>query len=300
MSTRMSFSGLLMYLYFDKCCQIMLLKSGVQSLHIKTTRPSKIFITLKKNGLLPYFLTMRLSQKEWMTNVMHKPYSMKVKDFGNHIKAFNCFLALMLHEGQDSVFTDTDLKALLLKSMPLSWQNAYLLKGTCVSDNFCQMLSYFVQSQSIGDSQVKLNPSFPLPHYMVVGDSFHVVVLDMANLAIQHQTILMVTRASAFLINQIKALVVFIWTIMALVLFILLSPILGTIALTILRPISKVARMLETRKEADKPDVVCITLIKEDGEVDVVNTILISSLPYPLFIFNKLLPLTPLPMLFLL
>ena len=101
---------------------------------------------------MAYFLTMRLSQKEWMTNIMRKPYSMKVKDFDNRIKTLNHFLTLMPHEDQDSVFTDTDLKALLLKSMPLSWQNASLLKGTRASDNFCQMLSYFVQSQSIGDS----------------------------------------------------------------------------------------------------------------------------------------------------
>jgi hypothetical protein len=51
------------------------------------------------------------------------------------------------------VLTDTDLKALLFKSMPLSWQNAYLLKGTCISDDFQQMLSYFIQFQSITDNQ---------------------------------------------------------------------------------------------------------------------------------------------------
>jgi hypothetical protein len=93
-----------------------------------------------------------------MTNVMHKPYSMKVKDFGNHIKAFNYFLALMPHDNQDSVSTDTNIKSLLLKSLPLSWQNAYLLKGTRSSDNFCQMLSYFVQSQFTGNSQVASKP----------------------------------------------------------------------------------------------------------------------------------------------
>ena len=53
-------------------------------------------------------------------------------------------------------FTDTDLEALLFKSMLLSWQNAYLLKGTRVSDDFWQMLSYFVQFQSITDNQTEL------------------------------------------------------------------------------------------------------------------------------------------------
>ena len=78
-----------------------------------------------------------VSQKEWMTNVMCKPYTMKVKDFGNRIKTLNHFLALMPHKEQDSTFTDTGLKALLLKSMPLSWQNAYMLKGTHAIDSFC-------------------------------------------------------------------------------------------------------------------------------------------------------------------
>ena len=37
--------------------------------------------------------------------------------------------------------------------MPSSWQNAYLLKGTQTIDDFQQMLSYFVQLQSITDNQ---------------------------------------------------------------------------------------------------------------------------------------------------
>ena len=64
-----------------------------------------------------------------MANIIYKPYTTKVKDFGNHIKTLNHFLALMPHDEQDSTFTETDLKVLLLKSMPLAWQNAYMLKG---------------------------------------------------------------------------------------------------------------------------------------------------------------------------
>ena len=37
--------------------------------------------------------------------------------------------------------------------MPPSWQNAYLLKGTHISDDSHQMLFYFVQFQSITDNQ---------------------------------------------------------------------------------------------------------------------------------------------------
>ena len=91
---------------------------------------------------------------------MRKPYTMKVKDFGNRIKRINGFLALMPHDEQDSTFTETNLKALLLKSIPLAWQNAYMLKGTCATDNFCQMIPYFVQTQSIGDNQTRSTPSF--------------------------------------------------------------------------------------------------------------------------------------------
>ena len=40
----------------------------------------------------------------------------------------------------DTVFTDTDMKALLLKSMP-------------PTDNFCKRLSYFVQFQNITGTQ---------------------------------------------------------------------------------------------------------------------------------------------------
>jgi hypothetical protein len=75
-----------------------------------------------------------------MTNAMHKPYTMKVKYFANCIKTLNCFLVLMPQNKQDSVFTDYDLKAILLRSMPLSWQNAYLLQDTCTSDNFIKCL----------------------------------------------------------------------------------------------------------------------------------------------------------------
>ena len=87
-------------------------------------------------------------------NTMKKPFIMKVKDFGNRLKTLNQFLTLMPHDDdKDAAFTDTDLKALLLKSMPLSCQNAYLLKGTRVSDDFRQMLSYSVQFQNITDNQ---------------------------------------------------------------------------------------------------------------------------------------------------
>jgi prepilin signal peptidase PulO-like enzyme (type II secretory pathway) len=108
------------------------------------------------------------------------------------------------------------------------------------------------------------------------GDCFPMVVLDMVDLAIQPLSLLMVTRTQAFLIKQILALVVFIWTIMVLVLFIPVSPILGVIVLTISKTILQVAGKLEAGKGENKADVVCAILIKEDREVKVVITILVS------------------------
>ena len=68
---------------------------------------------------------------------MKKPYIMKVKDFGNRLKILNCFLTLILHdEDKDTVFMDTDLKALFLKSVPSTWQNSYLLIGARNTDDF--------------------------------------------------------------------------------------------------------------------------------------------------------------------
>jgi hypothetical protein len=195
MSTRMAFTGPLMFSYFDNCLTDIALEERLSvTLHhddqtIENYQYSQVeWLTslLPKNEFI--------SQKERMTNVMCKPYSMKVTDFGNLIKALNYFLALIPHDNQDSVFTDTDLKALLLKSIPLSWQNAYLLKGTHVSDNFCQMLSYFVKSQSIGEHQVVSKPFLSSAIINGGGRQFHMVVKDVANFFNQHLTTLVVTR----------------------------------------------------------------------------------------------------------
>jgi hypothetical protein len=51
----------------------------------------------------------------------------------------------------DSISSNSDFKALLLKAMPISWQDANALKDPCTLDGYCQMLSYFVQYQSISD-----------------------------------------------------------------------------------------------------------------------------------------------------
>ena len=160
MSKGMEFTGLMMYLYFNKC----LMDNALEEWHL--VNPHKDDQTVKnfKFTIGEWLITLLpdntfLAQKEWMTNTMRKPYIMKVKDFGNRLKTLSDFLTLMPHdEEKDTVFTDTDLKARLWKSVPITWQNAYLLKGTRSTDNFCQMLAYFVQFQSITDAQGSSKP----------------------------------------------------------------------------------------------------------------------------------------------
>ena len=87
-------------------------------------------------------------------NTIQTPYIMEVKEFSNRLKTLNHFLTLMPHdEEKDTVFTDTDLKVFLLKLLPSTWQNASVLKGTRNTDNFWQILSYFIQYQNITDTQ---------------------------------------------------------------------------------------------------------------------------------------------------
>jgi hypothetical protein len=147
MSSRMEFTGAMMYSYFNNC----LLDNALEEWCSVTPHEDDQTVKNFKFSLEEWFNTLLpnnafLAQKEWMTNTMKKPFVVKVKDFVNRLKTLNCFLTLMPHDdNKDAVFTDTDLKALLLKSVPLSWQTAYLLKGTRVSDDFLQILSYFVQ-----------------------------------------------------------------------------------------------------------------------------------------------------------
>ena len=145
----------MMYSYFNKCLMDNVLKEWLLvTPHEDNQTPENFKFSLEKlfSTLLPdnAFLT----QKEWMINSMKKPFGMKAKDFGNRLKTLNQFLTPMTHnKDKDTIFSDNNLKALLLKSMPTSWQNVYLLQGTCVTDNFLKMLVYFVQIQRITDTQ---------------------------------------------------------------------------------------------------------------------------------------------------
>ena len=119
-----------------------------------------------------------LTQKEWMINTMKQPYTMKVKGFGNRLKILYCYLTCMTQEDKiDTVLTHTSLKALFLKSMTLSWQNAYLLK-VHTSNNFWQMILYFVQLQSITDNQMVAKAS-SASHSLDTGNNTNMCVLTM-------------------------------------------------------------------------------------------------------------------------
>ena len=100
----------------------------------------------------------------------------------------------MPHDKQDSTFTETDLQGLILKSMPLAWQKAYILKGTCATDNFCQMNLYFVQKQSIGDSQTRFKPPFFQPILAVLEPDFHRVIQDAVDLESHHLCHMVITK----------------------------------------------------------------------------------------------------------
>ena len=114
---------------------------------------------------------------------MKQPYTMKVKGFGNRLKILYCYLTCMTQEDKiDTVLTHTSLKALFLKSMTLSWQNAYLLK-VHTSNNFWQMILYFVQLQSITDNQMVAKAS-SASHSLDTGNNTNMCVLTMDMVAV--------------------------------------------------------------------------------------------------------------------
>ena len=104
-----------MYSYFDKC----LLDNTLEEWRSVMPHKDDQMVENFKFSLEEWFIALLpdnafLTQKEWMTNTMKTPYTMKVKDFGNRLKTLNRYLTLMPHnDKKDTVFNDTDLKALL-------------------------------------------------------------------------------------------------------------------------------------------------------------------------------------------
>ena len=126
------------------------------------------------------------------------------------------------------------------------------------SDNFFQMLSYFVQSQSIGERQVASKPFLSPVIIHGGGGQFHMVVKDVANFFYSTFNHFSGNQNSCIPHKSNIGTCGIYFKTMTLVLFILPSPILGVIALAILKTISQVARILENRKEVDEADVVLL------------------------------------------
>jgi hypothetical protein len=83
----MEFTGLMMYSSFDKCLSDNVLEEWHSVTPHEDDQMAKTFnFSLKECfiALLPdnTFLT----QKEWITNIMKKLYTKKVKNFGNRLK----------------------------------------------------------------------------------------------------------------------------------------------------------------------------------------------------------------------
>ena len=87
MSTTMAITGLLRQSYFDKCLTDNAHEEWLPvTLHQDDQTIKKFQYSQEEwlTSLLPD--NVFVAQKEWMTNVMRKPYSMKIKDFGNRKK----------------------------------------------------------------------------------------------------------------------------------------------------------------------------------------------------------------------
>jgi hypothetical protein len=126
-STRMTIIGPFMHSYLHKCLTVKSLEEFQSVTPYQVDQTIENFEFSQEEWLTSFLLENTFdSQKKWMKNVIQKSYAMRVIDFGICIETLYCYLSLMLHSKQDYISTGTDLKDILLKSMPLSWQNAYM------------------------------------------------------------------------------------------------------------------------------------------------------------------------------
>jgi hypothetical protein len=96
MSSRMEFTGLMMYSYFDKC----LLENALEEWHSVMPHEDDQTVENFKFSLGEWFIAFLLdntilTQKEWMTNTMKKPYTTKINNFDTRLKTLNCYLILL-------------------------------------------------------------------------------------------------------------------------------------------------------------------------------------------------------------
>ena len=86
-SKRTEFTGLMMFSYFDKC----LTNNALEEWRAVTPHKDGQTVENFKYSIEEWFNTLLpdnafLTQKEWTTNTIKKPYIMRVKDFCNQLK----------------------------------------------------------------------------------------------------------------------------------------------------------------------------------------------------------------------
>ena len=86
---------------------------------------------------------------------------MKVQEFGNCLRVLNHLLDLLPDSREDRNFTEGELKTIFLNAMPLTWQQAYMLKGTRATDTFKELVAYFTTYQTIADTNDQIKSTIP-------------------------------------------------------------------------------------------------------------------------------------------
>ena len=154
MAKRMEFTGPMMFSYFNKC----LTDNALEEWRAVTPHEDDQTAENFKYSIEEWFITLLpgnafLTQKEWMTNTMKKPYIMKVKDFGNRLKTLNHFLTLMPHdEDKDTVSTVTNTNNLNTNN-----KQTYVLKTFKNQPNIGENNSQWLHNNVVNCESVYLN-----------------------------------------------------------------------------------------------------------------------------------------------
>lgn len=88
---------------------------------------------------------------KWMATTLKKLFNMIIQKFWNHLRILNHLIELFPHTDNDKIFTETDLKIIFLKAMPIAGQQGYILKGTQTLDTFKEMMAYSTNYQAFID-----------------------------------------------------------------------------------------------------------------------------------------------------
>ena len=165
MNDRMQFSSPDLFNYFVKCLTMNALAEWhIVSPLAQEDCPKDSFLTAQQAWLellLPHDAFP--FQKEWINGALKKIFTMKVQEFGNCLRVLNHLLDLFPRSGEDKNLTDGELKTIFLNAMPLTWQQAYTLKGTRATDKFKELVAYFTTYQALADNNNNNNSKFTIP-----------------------------------------------------------------------------------------------------------------------------------------